>query len=121
MVQPAAREAVRVEVRNFLTRLQIGTNEAKNSAMDSLLGLLVEDDKNVLIAVAQGIVPVLVRSLDSTSVEMREKIVAAIARVSTVDSSKHVLIAEGLLLLNQLIRVIESGSGFAKEKACVAL
>lgn len=121
VVQPAAREAVRVEVRNFLTRLQIGTNEAKNSAMDSLLGLLVEDDKNVLIAVAQGIVPVLVRSLDSTSVEMREKIVAAIARVSTVDSSKHVLIAEGLLLLNQLIRVIESGSGFAKEKACVAL
>lgn len=119
--QPPAREAVRAEVRNLLTRLQIGTAESKNSAMDSLLGLLNEDDKNVLIAVAQGIVPVLVRSLDSTSSEMREKIVAAIARVSTIDSSKNALIAEGLLLLNQLIRVIESGSGFAKEKACVAL
>lgn len=115
------REAVRAEARNLLTRLQIGSSESKNSAMDSLLGLLQEDDKNVLIAVAQGIVPVLVRLLDSTSPEMREKGVSAIARVSTVDSSKHVLIAEGLFLLNHLIRVIESGSVFAKEKACVAL
>ncbi|XP_021737404.1 armadillo segment polarity protein-like [Chenopodium quinoa] len=119
--QLQGREAVRAEVRNLLTRLQIGSSVSKNSAMDSLLALLNEDDKNVLIGVAQGIVPVLVRSLDTTSFEMREKIVAAIARVSTIESSKHVLIAEGLSLLNQLIRVIESGSGFAKEKACVAL
>ncbi|KAJ0806490.1 putative armadillo-like helical protein [Helianthus annuus] len=38
-----------------------------------------------------------------------------------LDSSKHVLIAEGLLLLHHLLRVLESGSGFAKEKACVVL
>ena len=118
---PPAKEMVRIEVRNLLTRLQIGTTESKNSSMDSLLGLLSEDDKNVLIAVDQGIVPVLLRLLDSTSPEMREKIVAAIARVSRVDSCKNLLIAEGLLLLNQLIRVIESGSGSAKEKACAVL
>ncbi|MFS7939851.1 putative armadillo-like helical protein [Helianthus anomalus] len=41
--------------------------------------------------------------------------------VSTLDSSKHVLIAEGLLLLHHLLRVLESGSGFAKEKVCVVL
>ncbi|KAJ8449533.1 hypothetical protein Cgig2_005555 [Carnegiea gigantea] len=117
----APREAVRAEARNLLTRLQIGAAESKNSAMDALLGLLNEDDKNVLIAVAQGVVPVLVRLLDTTSPEMREKTVAAIARVSSVDSSKHVLIAEGLMLLNNLIRAIESGTVFAKEKACVAL
>ncbi|GMI76670.1 hypothetical protein like AT5G50900 [Hibiscus trionum] len=115
------KEAVRVESRNLITRLQIGTTESKNSAMDSLLGLLQEDDKNVMIAVAQGVVPVLVRLLDSSCLEMKEKTVAAVARVSTVESSKHVLIAEGLLLLNHLLRVLESGSGFAKEKACVAL
>ncbi|KAJ9140114.1 hypothetical protein P3X46_030796 [Hevea brasiliensis] len=115
------REAVRAESRNLITRLQIGSNEGKNSAMDSLLVLLQEDDKNVMIAVAQGVVPVLVRLLDSSSLEMKEKTVAAISRVSMVDSSKHVLIAEGLLLLNHLLRVLESGSGFAKEKACVAL
>ncbi|KAJ9163942.1 hypothetical protein P3X46_023563 [Hevea brasiliensis] len=114
-------EAVRAESRNLITRLQIGSCESKNSAMDSLLGMLRENDKNVMIAVAQGVVPILVRLLDSSSQEMKEKTVAAISRISTVDSSKHVLIAEGLLLLNHLLRVLESGSGFAKEKACVAL
>ncbi|KAM7480192.1 hypothetical protein LguiA_028405 [Lonicera macranthoides] len=116
------RESVRIESRNLITRLQIGTTESKNLAMDSLLGLLQEDDKNVLIAVAQGVVPVLVRLLDSSSLyEIKEKAVTAIARVSKVESSKHVLIAEGLVLLNDLLRVLESGSGFAKEKACIAL
>lgn len=113
---------MRIESRNLITRLQIGTTESKNLAMDSLLGLLQEDDKNVLIAVAQGVVPVLVRLLDSSSLyEIKEKAVSAIARVSKVESSKHVLIAEGLVLLNDLLRVLESGSGFAKEKACIAL
>ncbi|KAF8400030.1 hypothetical protein HHK36_015904 [Tetracentron sinense] len=115
------REAIRVEARNLITRLQIGNPESKNAAMDLLLGLLQEDDKNVLIAVAQGAVPVLVRLLDSSCVEIKEKSVSAISRVSIVDSSKHVLIAEGLLLLNHLLRVLESGSSFAKERACIAL
>ncbi|XAR50374.1 hypothetical protein NMG60_11004677 [Bertholletia excelsa] len=117
------RESIRVGARNVITRLQIGTSESKNSAMDEMLRLIHEDDRNVLIAVAQGAVPVLVRLLDSgsPSPEIREKAVAAISRVSTVDSSKHLLIAEGLLLINHLIRVVESGSGFAREKACVAL
>ncbi|PIM98721.1 hypothetical protein CDL12_28795 [Handroanthus impetiginosus] len=116
------RESVRAEARNLMTRLQIGSLESKNSAMDLLLGLLQEDDKNVLIAVAQGMVPILVRLLDSTcSSEIREKTVAAIAKISTVDSSKHVLLAEGLVLLNNLLRVLESGSIFAKEKSCIAL
>ncbi|KAG9446274.1 hypothetical protein H6P81_012402 [Aristolochia fimbriata] len=115
------REAVRIEARNLITRLQIGNSESKNSAIDSLLSLLNEDDKNVLIAVAQGAVPVIVKLLDSSSVEIKEKAVSAIARVSVLESSKHVLVAEGILLLNHLLRVIESGTGPAKEKACVAL
>lgn len=89
--------------------------------MEALLVLLQEDDKNIMIAVAQGIVPVLVRLLDSSSFEMKENAVSAISMVSMVDSSKHVLVAEGLSLLNHLLRVLDSGSGFAKEKACVAL
>ncbi|KAK9066358.1 hypothetical protein SSX86_013680 [Deinandra increscens subsp. villosa] len=121
-VSVSKREPIRVESRNLITRLQIGSAESRNSALDSLLGLLQEDDKHVLIAVAQGVVPVLVRLLDSSSTpEIKEKTVTAIARVSTVDSSKHVLIAEGLLLLHHLLRILESGSGFAKEKACIVL
>ncbi|KAK7316851.1 hypothetical protein RJT34_00606 [Clitoria ternatea] len=115
------REALRSASRNLITRLQIGSPESKASAMDSLLGLLHEDDKNVTIAVAQGVVPVLVRLLDSSSADTKEKTVAAISRVSTVDSGKNVLLAEGLFLLNHLLRVLDSGSGFAIEKACVAL
>lgn len=116
------RESVRVSSRNLLTRLQIGSDEAKISATESLNELLQEDDKNVLIAVAQGIVPVLLRLLDSnSSPQLKENAVVLISRVSVLDSSKHVLIAEGLTLIQDLIRVLESGSGFAKEKACIAL
>ncbi|CAN4085478.1 unnamed protein product [Withania somnifera] len=116
------RECIRVESRNLITRLQIGTTESKNSVLDSLLGLLNENDKSVLIVVAQGIVPVLVRLLDSSSSpEIKEKTVTAIAKISTVDSSKHVLIAEGLGILNNLLRVLESGSALGKENSCIAL
>ncbi|CAN7115212.1 uncharacterized protein LOC103857262 [Brassica rapa] len=112
------KEGVRSEARSLVIRLQIGATESKNSAIDSLLELLRGDDKSVMIAVAQGVVPVLVRLLDSS---LKEKSVAAISRISTVESSRHVLIAEGLSLLNHLLRVLESGSAFAREKACVAL
>nr|POE83882.1 hypothetical protein CFP56_10527 [Quercus suber] len=74
-----------------------------------------------MIAVAQGMVPMLVKLLDSSSFEMKEKVVSLILRISFVDLSKHVVIAEGLLLLNHLLRILDSGSAFAKEKACVAL
>ncbi|KAG6404143.1 hypothetical protein SASPL_136383 [Salvia splendens] len=116
------RESARGEIRYLITRLQIGSTESKSSALESLNGLLQEDGKNLLIAVAQGIVPVLVHLLDcSNSPELKEKSVRAIAKISTEDSSKHVLMAEGLVLLNNLMRVLESGSVFAKEKSCIAL
>lgn len=122
IVSSSKRESVRAEVRYLMTRLQIGSTQSKGSALESLLGLLQEDGKNLLIAVAQGIVPVLVHLLDcSSSSELKEKAVSAIARIATVDSSKHVLLAEGLVLLNNLMRVLESGSVFAKEKSCIAL
>ena len=77
--------------------------------------------RSVMIAVAQGVVPVLVKLLDSSSFEMKEKAVSLISRISLVDSSKHVVIVEGLLLLNHLLRVLDFGSAFTKEKTCVAL
>jgi hypothetical protein len=116
------REAVRSLSRNLIARLQIGSSDSRAIAIDSLLSLLNEDDKNVTIAVAQGVVPVLVRLLDSSSSsDMKEKTVAAISRVSVVESGKNNLLAEGLLLLNHLLRVLDSGSGLAIEKACITL
>lgn len=119
--QGSWREMVRVEARNLITRLQIGGAASKNAALEELTGLLQEDDKNVLIATAQGVVPALVCLLDSPCQQTREKAVAAISRVSSVESCRHVLVAEGVPLLNHLSRLLESGSSFAKEKSCVAL
>ncbi|KAK8574511.1 hypothetical protein V6N12_062201 [Hibiscus sabdariffa] len=115
------KEAIRVELRNLITRLQIKTTKSKNSTIDSLLCLRQEDDKNVIIVVAHGVVLVLVWLLDSSCLEMKETIVATISRVSTMELSKHVLITEGLLLLNNLLPFLEFESGFTKEKACIAL
>lgn len=57
------------------------------------LRLLEADGKNVVVAVAQGIVPVLVQLLDSSSSswEIKEKAVASMSRISMVGGSKHVL------------------------------
>ncbi|CAL9770878.1 unnamed protein product [Musa acuminata subsp. burmannicoides] len=120
------RELVRVEARSLVTRLQIGSSASRISALDSLLDLLREDDKNVVVVAAHGVVPALVRLLDSTAVaaschEARDKAAAAIARISAVPSCRHLLLAEGATLLNHLARVLESEGGAAKEKACVAL
>ncbi|KAK1319363.1 hypothetical protein QJS10_CPB04g00149 [Acorus calamus] len=118
------REAVRSEARTIVTRLQIGTTESRAVALDSLLGLMSADDKNVMIVAAQGAASVLVRLIDSSSAspETREKAVSAITRISTVDSCKHVLIAEGVILLNHLVRALDpGGSSAARRDACVAL
>ncbi|CAK7345568.1 unnamed protein product [Dovyalis caffra] len=105
------RELVRAEFRNLITRLQIGSTESKNAAMDSVLSLIPDDDKNVMVVVGQGIMPVLVRLLNCNSCFVtKEKSVAAISRILMVDSSEHVLIAEGLLL-NKLNRILGSESG----------
>ncbi|KAG6406456.1 hypothetical protein SASPL_134058 [Salvia splendens] len=78
-----------------MSRLQIGSTQSKSSVLESLIGLLQEDPKNLLIAVAQGIIPVLVRLLEcSSSSELKEKSVSSIAKISTEDSSKHDLLAE---------------------------
>ncbi|XP_074564585.1 uncharacterized protein LOC141821113 [Curcuma longa] len=120
------REPVREEARSLVTRLQIGSPESRIAALDSLLDLLRDDDKNVVVTAAQGAVPALVRLLESVSVaaschEAREKAAAAIARISAVPSCHHLLTTEGLPLLHHLARVLESDGGVAKEKACIAL
>ena len=70
----------------------------------------------MMIVMAQGLVLVLVKLLDLSLFEMKEKAVSLISRISLVDSRKHMVIVEGPLLLNHLLRVLDSGSAFAKEK-----
>ncbi|XP_020592321.1 uncharacterized protein LOC110032884, partial [Phalaenopsis equestris] len=120
------REALRTEVRSLITRLQIGTVASRIPALDSLILMLHGDDKNVIIAATQGLVPALVRLLDCASLsnsQAREKAVAAIARVSSLESCRHLLVSEASFLVSHLSRVLvePDGDGSAKEKACVVL
>ncbi|GKC01854.1 probable carboxylesterase 18 [Tanacetum coccineum] len=70
----AHHAALRACEFNF-QQLKIG--ESRDSALDSLLSLLNEDDKHVLICVAQGVVLVLVKLLDNarSSLGIKEKMV----------------------------------------------
>ncbi|KAG6478083.1 hypothetical protein ZIOFF_061515 [Zingiber officinale] len=120
------RELVRAEARSLVTRLQIGSSESRIAALDYLLDLLHQDDKNVVVAAGQGVVSALVRLFDSVTGtvschEAREKAAAAIARILAVQSCHHFIVAEGAPLLHHLARVLESEGGAAKEKACIAL
>ncbi|KAI4374619.1 hypothetical protein MLD38_012593 [Melastoma candidum] len=109
-------------VLTLIARLQIGIPPSRSFAMDSLLRLLHDQPKNVLLVISQGIIPVLLTLLDnSPSDDMKDKILAAISRISAFDSGKHALDAEGLPLLNHLLRAVEAGSGFAQIEACAAL
>ncbi|PWA55775.1 armadillo-type fold protein [Artemisia annua] len=103
------REGVRIHARDMITRLQIGSTESRAHALDSVLQLLEKDDKNVVIAVGQGIVPVLVRLLDSgSSAEVREKTVMVIARVSGVESCRNALVNEACVTLQSLTLLKEN-------------
>lgn len=120
------REALRAEARSLITRLQIGTVSSRIPALDSLISMLLGDDKNVMIAATQGLVPALVRLLDCASLshpEAREKAVTAIARVSSLDSCRQLLVSEASFLASHLSRVLvePDGVGSAKEKACATL
>ena len=47
----------------------------------------------MMIVVAQGVVPVLVKLLDLSLFEMKEKAASLISRILLVDSRKHMMIA----------------------------
>lgn len=116
----ASRETVKWNVRDLLARLQIGNAESKQKAMESLVELMQEDDKNVLVVAGQDRgIPTVVHLLDAGVISVREKAAAAVCRLSQIDSCEHLLVNEGALA--PLVRLLESGTPVAKEKAAAAL
>lgn len=67
--------------------LQISRVASKNVALDELIRLLHKDDKNALIAAAHGAVPTLVCLLDLPCLEAKEKVVALVSRISSIEVS----------------------------------
>lgn len=116
----AAKENVKWSIKDLLARIQIGSTESKLKAMEALVQLMDEDDKNVLIVASQEMgISILVHLLDAGVNALREKAAAAVCRLSQTDSCEHALVSEGAL--PSLVRIMESGSSCSKEKAASAL
>ncbi|KAL8495356.1 hypothetical protein ACS0TY_019496 [Phlomoides rotata] len=111
--------AIHGNLRELLARLQIGHLEAKHKALDSLVEVMKEDEKNMLTVIGRSNIAALVQLLTATSPRIREKTVTVICSLAESGSCENWLVSEGVL--PPLIRLVESGSTVGKEKATIAL
>ncbi|XP_077243132.1 uncharacterized protein LOC143883691 [Tasmannia lanceolata] len=112
-------EATRWNIRQLLARLQIGHLDAKHKALDSLMEVMNEDEKNVLAVLGRSHICALVQLLTATSPRIREKTGSMICLIVESGSCENLLVSEGVL--PPLIRLVESGSAVGKEKATISL
>ncbi|XP_024401407.1 uncharacterized protein [Physcomitrium patens] len=115
----STREAIRWTIRDLLAHLQIGSADCKQRALDSMLRLMADDDKNILMVAGQGVVTTLVHLLDASQPAIRERAAAAICFLALNDSCEHVVVAEGGIA--PLVRLLDSGSSRAQERAAAGL
>lgn len=115
----STQEALRWTVHDLLAHLQIGSVDCKQRALDNMLRLMSDDDKNILTVARQGTVTTLVHLLDASQPELRERAAAAICLLALNDSCEHAVVAEGGIA--PLVRLLDSGSSRAQERAAAAL
>ncbi|KAH9327944.1 hypothetical protein KI387_000052 [Taxus chinensis] len=115
----AKREAIRWNIRELLARLQIGHMESKHKALDSLVEMINEDEKNILAVAGRSNVSALVQLLSASSPRIREKSATVICCLAEAENCEQLLVSEGVL--PPLVRLLESGSPLAKEKATLSL
>ncbi|XWS32243.1 hypothetical protein CRYUN_Cryun23aG0143400 [Craigia yunnanensis] len=106
-------------LKELLARLQIGHLEAKHKALDSLVEVMKENEKNVLSVMGRSNIAALVQLLTATSPRIREKTVTIVCSLVESGSCESWLVSEGVL--PPLIRLVESGSTVGKEKATISL
>ncbi|KAI3995013.1 hypothetical protein MKX01_009562 [Papaver californicum] len=117
----SAKEELGFFIRDLFTRLQIGGIEFKKKALDSLLQILNEDEKSSILVAKEGDVRYLIHLLDSNHhSSVREQAAVAVSLlVSSSDASRKCVFEEGGL--GPLLRLLESGSMYLKEKAAIAI
>ncbi|KAG0570009.1 hypothetical protein KC19_6G132200 [Ceratodon purpureus] len=115
----SAREAMKWTIQDLLAHLQIGSVDCKHRALDNVLRLMSDDDKNILAIASEGAVTTLVHLLDASQPEIQEKAAAAICLLALNDSCEHAVVAEGGIA--PLVRLLDSGSSKAQEQASAAL
>ncbi|KAL7121252.1 hypothetical protein ACP275_02G171600 [Erythranthe tilingii] len=116
---PSLPKGESVNLRELLARLQIGHLEDKHKALDSLVEVMKEDEKNVLAVIGRSNISALVQLLTATSPRIREKTVTLICSLAESGSCESWLVSEGVLA--PLIRLVESGSSVGKERAAISL
>ncbi|KAK1376236.1 protein CELLULOSE SYNTHASE INTERACTIVE 3 [Heracleum sosnowskyi] len=114
-----SESATHSSIKELLARLQIGHLEAKHKAIDSLVEILQEDEKNVLAVLGRSNIAALVQLLTATSPRIREKTVTVICSLAESGSCEDWLVSEGVL--PPLIRLVESSSAVGKEKSTISL
>lgn len=103
----------------LLARLQIGHPEARHKALDRVMEIMQEDEKNILDVLKRSNVSALVQLLTASSPRIREKTVTLICNLTECGSFDDWLVEEGVL--PPLIRLVESGSAVGKGKATISL
>lgn len=111
--------ATHSNIRELLARLQIGHLEAKHRALDGLVEVMKDNEKNVLAVLCRSNIAALVQLLTATSPRIREKTVTVICSLAESGGCESWLVSEGVL--PPLIRLVESGSSVGKEKATISL
>ncbi|XP_058737259.1 protein CELLULOSE SYNTHASE INTERACTIVE 3-like [Vicia villosa] len=106
-------------IRELLARLQIGHLESKHKALDCVVEVMKEDEKNVLDVLSRSNISALVQLLTASSTRIREKTVTVICSLVESGSCEDWLVSEGVL--PPLIRLVESGSPVGREKAAISL
>ncbi|XP_051135211.1 vacuolar protein 8-like [Andrographis paniculata] len=118
----SSKDEVEFFVRDLFTRLRIGGMEFKRKALVSLVELLSEDDSFAAAVVAtEGSLNCLISLLDLSSHQsIRESAVLAVSLlVSAGDTPRKCVFEEGAL--GPLLRMMECGSMYMKEKAAMAV
>ncbi|XP_008803517.2 protein CELLULOSE SYNTHASE INTERACTIVE 1-like [Phoenix dactylifera] len=118
----ASRADLDLFVRDLFARLQIGSIDLKNKALDSLLQLLASDPPKLApVVAAEGDLLSLVRLLDPSAHSLiRDQAAAAVSLLATAsDASRRAVFEEGAL--GPLLRLLDSGSLAVRERAAAAI
>ncbi|CAH8325311.1 unnamed protein product [Eruca vesicaria subsp. sativa] len=115
--QPQQEDSETFSVRELLARLQIGHLESKRKALEILVEVMKDDEKGVITSLGRTNVASLVQLLTAASV--RENAVTVICSLAESGGCENWLVSENAL--PPLIRLLESGSSLAKEKAVISL
>ncbi|GJT80160.1 cellulose synthase interactive 1-like protein [Tanacetum coccineum] len=104
-------------IRDLFTRLQIGGVEFKKKALESLIDLLLNDEKTASVVAKEGNIGYLINLFDVHV--HREQSVTVISMLCNNDVSRKIVFEQGGL--GPLLRIVESGSVQLKEKAVMAI